>query len=116
VTWDDHEVEDNYAAGVAGGSASPAQFSVRRAAAYQAYWEHLPLRAAAPVGPSLKMHRHVSYGSLANFHVLDTRQHRSDQVAGAATAPTFRLPGSASSTARLTSTTPTNDAATSAAD
>jgi alkaline phosphatase D len=84
VTWDDHEVEDNYAAGVAGGSASAAQFSVRRAAAYQAYSEHLPLRAAPPVGPALRMHRRVSFGSLASFHVLDTRQHRSDQVAGAA--------------------------------
>jgi alkaline phosphatase D len=84
ATWDDHEVEDNYAAGVAGGDASPAAFAARRAAAYQAYWEHLPLRAPKPIGPSMRIHRRIAYGSLVNIHVLDTRQHRSDQIAGAA--------------------------------
>ncbi len=83
-TWDDHEVEDNYAAGVAGGDASPQAFAARRAAAYQAYWEHLPLRAPPPIGPSMRIHRRVDYGSLVRLHVLDTRQHRSDQIAGAA--------------------------------
>jgi alkaline phosphatase D len=84
ATWDDHEVEDNYAAGVSGGSASPEQFAVRRAAAYQAYWEHLPLRVPPPHGASMTMHRRLTFGTLANIHVLDTRQHRSDQIAGAA--------------------------------
>ncbi len=84
ATWDDHEVEDNYAAGVPGGPASPEQFAVRRAAAYQAYWEHLPLRAPPPDGASMRMHRRHGFGTLVNIHVLDTRQHRSDQIAGAA--------------------------------
>ena len=84
ATWDDHEVEDNYAADAAGDGASTGDFAARRAAAYQAYWEHLPLRAPPPVGPSMRMHRRITFGSLANIHVLDTRQHRSDQIAGAA--------------------------------
>ena len=50
ATRDDHEVEDNYAAGYSGGAASPDQFAARRAAAYQAYWEHLPLRVPPPHG------------------------------------------------------------------
>ena len=60
------------------------EFAARRAAAYQAYWEHLPLRARPPVGASMRMHRRIAYGSLVNIHVLDTRQYRSDQIAGAA--------------------------------
>jgi alkaline phosphatase D len=87
ATWDDHEVEDNYAAGVSGGDAPPEQFAVRRAAAYQAYWEHLPLRSPPPRGASMRMHRRFAFGTLANIHVLDTRQHRSDQIAGAAWQP-----------------------------
>jgi alkaline phosphatase D len=84
ATWDDHEVEDNYAADVPGSSTSRAAFAARRAGAYQAYWEHLPLRGAPPVGSAMTMHRRVPFGALATFHVLDTRQHRSDQVPGAA--------------------------------
>jgi len=88
ATWDDHEVQDNYAADVAGREMPHAEFSARRAAAYQAYWEHLPLRAHRPVGAAMTMHRRLAFGSLAEFHVLDTRQHRSDQIAGDAWQPT----------------------------
>lgn len=82
ATWDDHEVEDNYAADVAASTVPRAEFAARRAAAYQAYWEHLPLRSPPPVGAAMSMHRRLAFGSLANFHILDTRQHRSDQIAG----------------------------------
>ena len=61
---------------------SRAAFAARRAAAYQAYWEHLPLRQPRPVGPAMTMHRRIRFGSLATLHVLDTRQHRSDQIPG----------------------------------
>jgi alkaline phosphatase D len=82
ATWDDHEVDDNYAADVASDPATLAQFRARRAAAYQAYWEHLPLRVPPPAGAAMTMHRRFQFGPLATFHVLDTRQYRSDQIAG----------------------------------
>ncbi len=83
VTWDDHEVSNNYASEIYEGSdpSTPAQFLLRRAAAYQAYYEHMPLRRSAlPHGPEMLLYRRLEYGQLAAFHVLDTRQYRSDQI------------------------------------
>src|SRR6185437_12372544 len=51
-----------------------------RAAGYQAFYEHMPVRAPRPQGPDLKLYRSVSYGGLASFFVLDTRQYRSPEV------------------------------------
>ncbi|HEU5160154.1 MAG TPA: alkaline phosphatase D family protein [Streptosporangiaceae bacterium] len=84
VTWDDHEVENNYADHISENAGEdPAAFLRRRAAAYQAYYENMPLRrASVPRGPDMQLFRRVGYGSLADFHVLDTRQYRSDQAAG----------------------------------
>ncbi|MCW1887576.1 alkaline phosphatase D family protein [Luteolibacter flavescens] len=82
VTWDDHEFDNNYAGDIPEekGPASKEDFLLRRAAAYQAYYEHMPLRAACiPKGPGMKLYRSVRHGSLVDFHVLDTRQHRTDQ-------------------------------------
>ena len=60
-----------------------AQFLKRRAAAYQAFYEHLPLRRSSmPRGPNLRLYRRLSYGGLAEVHVLDTRQYRTDQPCG----------------------------------
>ncbi|WP_336211274.1 alkaline phosphatase D family protein [Nonomuraea sp. LPB2021202275-12-8] len=70
-TWDDHEVLDNYA-GRGDGSAA---FLRRRAAAYQAYYEHQPLRVR-PRDGELRMYRRRSYGTVADFMVLDARQYR----------------------------------------
>ncbi|HEX5615036.1 MAG TPA: alkaline phosphatase D family protein [Acidimicrobiia bacterium] len=82
VTWDDHEVENNYT-GYAFESGSttpdPEEFRARRAAGYRAWWEHTPTRLAAPTGPDFSIHRRADFGRLARFHVLDTRQFRSDQ-------------------------------------
>ena len=44
VIWDDHEVIDNYSGPHDRYSDDPQQFLRRRAAAYQAFYEHLPLR------------------------------------------------------------------------
>lgn len=84
VTWDDHEVDNNYAGEISEElDVTPRQLLVRRAAAYQAYYEHMPLRRSSiPVGPDMQLYREVSIGSLARFFVLDTRQHRSDQPCG----------------------------------
>ena len=76
VTCDDHEVENNYA-GPQPGESPVAGFARRRQAAYQAFWEHQPVRGGPPRGPSIRLHRRATYGDLATFHLLDTRQHRS---------------------------------------
>ncbi|MET9256222.1 alkaline phosphatase D family protein [Streptomyces sp. NPDC003717] len=81
VTWDDHEVENNYAGAVPENDVPPAEFLVRRAAAYRAYWENQPLRAAQlPQGPDAQHYRRLNWGTLAQFDILDTRQYRSDQA------------------------------------
>ncbi|HVK24410.1 MAG TPA: alkaline phosphatase D family protein [Actinokineospora sp.] len=88
VTWDDHEVENNYANLVdeldSGDShQTPAAFAAQRAAAYQAYFEHMPIRAAyQPGSTDLRMYRGLDFGRLARMSVLDTRQHRTDQPGG----------------------------------
>lgn len=83
VTWDDHEVDNNYVSDVAQDHLPRDAFLARRAAAYQAYYEHQPLRRAAlPQGPDMLLYRTLAFGSLARFHVLDTRQYRSDQACG----------------------------------
>jgi alkaline phosphatase D len=81
-TWDDHEVQDNYA-GVYSKNNDPIEdFTVRRASAYRAYWEHMPLRTPAPQGPDYMLYRRLTFGRLAEINVLDTRQYRSDQADG----------------------------------
>ncbi|MEV4140970.1 alkaline phosphatase D family protein [Dactylosporangium sp. NPDC049742] len=82
VTWDDHEVENNYAGDVSEDpTQSPESFRQRRAFAYQAYYEHLPLRRAnIPQGSDMRLYRRLTYGNLAQFNILDGRQYRSDQV------------------------------------
>lgn len=84
VTWDDHEFDNNCAGDVSEEKeVTPENFLLRRAAAYQAYYEHMPLRRSAmPKGPDMMLYRKVSYGRLADFHVMDTRQYRSDQPCG----------------------------------
>ena len=81
VTWDDHEVVDDYAGEFSKEPViDPVKFLVRRAAAYQAYYEAMPLRKESlPRGPNLQLYRKMSFGRLAEFFVLDTRQYRTDQ-------------------------------------
>ena len=83
VTWDDHEVANNYAGLVDQLGTDPAAFALRRAAAYQAWWEHQPVRMGPPTGPDLDVHRVVDVGDLLRLVVLDTRQHRDDQACDA---------------------------------
>jgi alkaline phosphatase D len=80
VTWDDHEVENDYAADQSERFDPSVAFRRRRAAAYQAYWEHLPLRRRSrPRGPAAQLYRRLRFGDLAELAVLDTRQYRDDQ-------------------------------------
>ncbi|QGV77373.1 alkaline phosphatase [Streptomyces ficellus] len=83
VTWDDHETENNYAGAVAENGVPPEEFLLRRAAAYRAYWENLPLRPPQkPAGADMRLYRRLRFGRLAQFDILDTRQYRSDQAYG----------------------------------
>ena len=82
VTWDDHETENDYAGFLPVNPLDPADnqpdFASRRARAYQAFYEHMPLRAAQlPTGPVLQLYRRLAFGRLLALHVLDTRQYRS---------------------------------------
>jgi alkaline phosphatase D len=79
VTWDDHEVDNDYANDQS--EHLDPQFLVRRAAAYQAYYEHMPLRPSArPRGGQLRLHDRYAFGQLLQVHLLDDRQYRSPQV------------------------------------
>lgn len=79
VTWDDHEVDNDYA-GDQSEDLDPA-FVGRRAAAYQAWFEHMPLRAAArPDGAAMRLHERYRFGRLAEFFMLDDRQYRDHQA------------------------------------
>ena len=81
VTWDDHEVDNDYAGGVDEENNPVPLFLARRAAAYRAYYEHMPLpRQALPFGPDLRLHTTRSFGGLAHIHMLDGRQFRTPQA------------------------------------
>lgn len=79
VTWDDHEVDNDYADDVSEDDGARDGFLARRANAYQAWYEHMPVRLEPPDVDTYDIYRSVGHGDLIRFHVLDTRQHRSDQ-------------------------------------
>src|SRR5579885_939392 len=79
MTWDDHEVQNDYAADRSETFGDPAQFLARRAAAYQAFYEHMPVRRR-PSGPSMRVYDRFAFGDLVEFSVLDGRQYRSRQA------------------------------------
>ena len=79
VTWDDHEVDNDYANDRS--EHLDPRFLLRRAAAYQAYYEHMPLALSAlPLGPDMRLYDRFSFGTLAQFHVLDDRQYRAHEA------------------------------------
>ncbi len=83
MVWDDHEVENDYADLQSQQLAT--DFAARRAAAYQAYWEHLPFpNAARPrldvPGAAMRITGRLDWGTLARIHLLDDRQYRDPQA------------------------------------
>ena len=91
VTWDDHEVQNDYANDQSEGLTPQADFLNQRAAAYQAFYEHMPLPASALVrglaglsdsgqNDGVRVTQRLAWGDLANFHLLDCRQFRDYQV------------------------------------
>ncbi len=81
VTWDDHEVDNDYASDEAEDGMPAERFLARRAAAYRAYYEHMPLPARMrPDGANMKIYTRLDWGRLASFHLLDDRQYRSHEA------------------------------------
>ena len=89
MTWDDHEVQNDYAGTAQGSSGRPvADFLLRRASAYQAYYEHMPLRASVltralaglEAGAELRLYGQLRFGDLASLYLLDNRQYRDVQA------------------------------------
>lgn len=83
VTWDDHEIANDYANDR--DERLDLRFIERRAAAYQAFYEHIPVRLhqAIPKGnefAALRIYDRCDWGRLIRFHVLDARQYRSYQA------------------------------------
>jgi alkaline phosphatase D len=88
VTFDDHEVENNWVGEIDQENDPPEVFALRRAAAFQAYYEHMPLRRSAFPDPAgIRIYRRATIGDLLDLHLLDTRQFRTDQPCGDGTKP-----------------------------
>ena len=81
VTWDDHEVANDYTNDRSPRTADPAQFLKIRAAAYQAWYEHMPVPPSMrPRGAETTIYGRHRFGDLVDFYVLDGRQYRSPHV------------------------------------
>src|SRR6516165_5895557 len=82
VTWDDHEVQNDYADKWSETFDDPEQFLIRRAAAYQAFYEHMPVRPiiSRPNGPLMRIYDRFTCGDLIEISVIDGRQYRSRQA------------------------------------
>jgi len=82
VTWDDHEVQDDYADKWGKFFDDPGQFLIRRAAAYRAFYEHMPVRPilSRPEGPVMRIYDRFSFGDLIDISMIDGRQYRSREA------------------------------------
>lgn len=82
-SFDDHEIDNNWASEFDQDGTYPEIFALRRFAALQAWYEHMPVRKAQfPAHGGLLAHRRLDYGRLMRIHVLDTRSYRADQPCG----------------------------------
>jgi alkaline phosphatase D len=82
MIWDDHEVQNDYAGEWASNFEDPSQFLKQRAAAYQAFYEHMPLRPGRchPQSAEMRIYDRYSFGDLVSFSMLDGRQYRSREA------------------------------------
>ena len=80
AVWDDHEIaNDTWTGGAENHDpATEGSFSVRRAAAIQAYLEWIPIRLPDASKPD-QIYRSFDFGTLLSLHMLDTRQVGRDQ-------------------------------------
>jgi alkaline phosphatase D len=82
VTWDDHEVENDYADQWSQWFVEPERFLLQRAAAYQAFYEHMPVRPilSHPEGPVMRVYDRFTFGDLIDISMIDGRQYRSREA------------------------------------
>ena len=82
VVWDDHEItNDTWADGAANHNPERGEgdWATRKAAAYRAYLEWMPIRESAEAG--IHLYRSFRFGTLVDLLMLDTRALRDKQVA-----------------------------------
>lgn len=92
MVFDDHEVDNDWAGTISEENGTsrafpiavpPEIFALRKQAAFQAWWENMPLRRSVlPRGPEIHAYRSLTFGRLARIHLLDTRSWRDDQPCG----------------------------------
>ncbi|KTE21742.1 alkaline phosphatase [Sphingopyxis sp. H050] len=98
-SFDDHEIRNDWVSvyddwkmdldGNDPDAPPPEVFMLRRQAAFQAWYEHMPVRKALlPRGGFIAANRELRYGNLMAMQVLDTRQYRSNQPCGDGFKPT----------------------------
>jgi alkaline phosphatase D len=88
-SYDDHEVDNNWAGIEDQDATPPALFKLRRFAAMQAWYENMPVRLSQfPGDTGLRMNRRIDFGDLVRIHLLDTRQYRTGQVCAPKGNPT----------------------------
>jgi alkaline phosphatase D len=104
VTWDDHEVDNDYAGDISQDDDPADAFRARRAQAYQAWYEHQPVRLDPPDGPDYAIYRSLAWGDLVTLAITDGRQYRSDQPTDGEFIP---LPGLADASLPLRTLSPT---------
>jgi alkaline phosphatase D len=82
VTWDDHEVENDYGDRWSQLFTPPNEFLKQRAAAYQAFYENMPVRPSlsTPNGPVMQVYDRFAFGDLVEISMIDGRQYRSPQA------------------------------------
>ena len=82
VTWDDHEVENDYAADRSPTFEDRTAFLARRQAAYRAFYEHMPLRPSVSLqrDGGVRVYDSLQIGELVEIFLLDGRQYRSPQA------------------------------------
>lgn len=99
MSYDDHEVDNDWASIYDQDGTPPEIFALRKAAALQAWYENLPVRISQlPQGGGVKLYRNLDYGDLIRMHVLDTRGYRSKQLCGSGNKPGCRAQDDPSST------------------
>lgn len=81
--WDDHDVANNswYSGAQNHNSTTEGNWFIRKSAAFQAYFEWLPIREQAPDNDTI-IHRNFKWGNLCNFIMLDTRYEDRDSSLG----------------------------------
>lgn len=81
ATWDDHEVQNDYSGTWSQDTRIPPEaFERRRRAAYQAFYEHMPLRRRSiPTPTNLRLYDRYRFGDLVELTMLDERQYRTQQ-------------------------------------